>query len=224
MKLLIDFFPILLFFIAYKLAGIYWATGVAIGAAALQVGWSWFRRRRVEKMHLATLGLLVVFGGLTIALRDPIFVMWKPTLVNWLFAVAFIGSHVIGERTLIERMMGHAMELPRLIWTRLNLLWIGFFIFLGFANLFVVYVGSGFHEAHQALLGATGGVGVDLSACGELYTGQILGLCNDAQAREEVWVNFKLFGMMGLTIAFVIAQAFYLSRHMKEEPQALETD
>ncbi|MBK1723413.1 septation protein A [Thiocystis violacea] len=224
MKLLIDFFPVLLFFAAYKLAGIYWATGVAIAAAALQVGWSLIRHRRAEKMHLVTLGLLTVFGGLTIALQDPIFVMWKPTLVNWLFAAAFIGSQLIGERTLIERMMGHSIELPKPIWSRLNLLWTAFFVFLGLANLFVVYVGSGFYQAQQALLAASGQTGVDLSACAATFSGTLLALCQDAQGREDVWVNFKLFGMMGLTIAFVIAQAFYLSRHVKDDPHTLEAD
>ena len=224
MKLLIDFFPVLLFFATYKLAGIYWATGVAIGAAAVQVGWTWARHRRIERMHAATLILLVVFGGLTIALRDPIFVMWKPTLVNWLFAVVFLGSHWIGKRTLIERMMGHAVALPPAIWLRLNLLWTGFFVFLGLANLFVVYIGSGFYEAQQALLAASGETSLDLTACATAFTGDLLRLCQDAQARESVWVDFKLFGMMGLTIAFVIGQAFYLSRHAKDDPQALETD
>ena len=224
MKLLIDFFPILLFFIAYKLAGIYVATGVAITASALQVGWFWLRHRRVETMHLVTLGLLGVFGGLTLALHDPIFVMWKPTLVNWLFAIAFLGSHLVGERTLIERMMRHAIAVPPGIWTRLNLLWAGFFIFLGAANLFVVYIGSGFFAAQQTLIGASGQSAIDLSDCAATYGGNLLTLCKDAQAREEVWVNFKLFGMMGLTIAFVIAQGFYLARHLQEDPQTLETD
>ncbi len=224
MKLLIDFFPILLFFIAYKLAGIYVATGVAIAAAALQVGWSWQRHRRVETMHLITLALLVVFGGLTIALQDPIFVMWKPTLINWLFAAAFLGSQLIGKRPLIERMMGHTIEIPAGIWTRLNLLWASFFILLGVANLFVVYIGSGFFEAQQTLIGATGQSGINLSTCAKTYTGDLLALCDDAHAREEIWVNFKLFGMMGMTIVFVIAQAFYLARHIKDAPQTLETD
>ncbi|EXJ13227.1 septation protein A [Imhoffiella purpurea] len=224
MKLLIDFFPILLFFIAYKLAGIYVATGTAIAASAVQVGWSWWRHRRVEKMHLATLGLLVVFGGLTIALQDPIFVMWKPTLVNWLFATAFLASQFVGERPLIQRMMGHAIEIPAPIWRRLNLLWTLFFVFLGLANLFVVYIGSGFFAAQQTLIGASGQDAVDLTKCATSYSGHLLELCNDAQAREETWVNFKLFGMMGMTILFVIAQAFYLARHVKEEPQTLETD
>ncbi len=224
MKLLIDFFPILLFFIAYKLAGIYVATGVAIAAAALQVAWAWIRHRRVEKMHLATLGLLVVFGGLTIALRDPIFVMWKPTIVNWLFASVFIASQLIGQRTLIERTMGHAVEVPVPIWRRLNLMWSLFFVVAGLANLFVVYVGSGFYGAHQALLLATGLPTIDLTSCAAQFGDDLLALCNETQAREEVWVNFKLFGMMGMTIAFVIAQALYLARHIKDDPQPLEAD
>lgn len=224
MKLLLDFFPILLFFVAYKLQGIYVATGVAIAASAAQVSWIWLRRRRVEPMHLATLGLLVVFGGLTIALQDPIFVMWKPTLVNWLFAAVFLGSQWIGGRTLIERMMSHAIEVPSRIWTRLNLAWVAFFLLSGLANLFVVYVGSGFYEARQALIAATGKEEIDLAACATQFAGDVLALCNDAHAREEVWVNFKLFGMMGLTILFVVLQAFYLARHIKEEPQAAETN
>ncbi len=217
MKLLLDFFPILLFFIAYKLAGIYVATGTAIAASALQVAWSWQRHRQVETMPLLTLGLLAVFGGLTLALHDPIFVMWKPTLVNWLFAVAFLGSQVVGKHPLIERMMGQAVVLPPTIWTRLNLLWTGFFILLGAINLLVVYHWSGFFEAEQTLIQATGQSAIDLSECAKTYQGNLLALCDDAHAREEIWVNFKLFGMMGLTIAFVIAQGLYLARHLPED-------
>ncbi|WP_296811750.1 inner membrane-spanning protein YciB [Thiocapsa sp.] len=224
MKLLVDFFPILLFFAAYKLEGIYVATGVAIAASAVLVGWSWIRRRRVETMPLVTLGLLVLFGGLTLALRDPIFVMWKPTIVNWLFAAVFLGSQLIGNRPLIERMMGNAIEIPAAVWLRLNMMWIGFFIVTGLVNLFVVYVGSGFFGAREALILASGLQDVDLSACAERFGGDLLSLCNDAQAREDVWVNFKLFGMMGMTIVFVIAQAVYLSRHMKDQPSTLEAD
>ncbi|EGV18373.1 inner membrane-spanning protein YciB [Thiocapsa marina] len=224
MKLLVDFFPILLFFAAYKLEGIYVATGVAIAASAVLVGWSWIRRRQVETMPLITLGLLVLFGGLTLALRDPIFVMWKPTIVNWLFAAVFLGSQFIGERPLIERMMGKAIEIPPAVWLRLNMLWIGFFFVTGLVNLFVVYVGSGFFGAREALILASGLQDIDLSTCAERFGGDLLALCDNAHAREDVWVNFKLFGMMGMTIVFVIAQAIYLSRHMKDEPSTLEAD
>ncbi|WP_295384689.1 inner membrane-spanning protein YciB [uncultured Thiodictyon sp.] len=225
MKILFDLLPIVLFFAAYKFAGIYVATGVAITAAALQVAWMWWREHRVDTLLVATLGLIVLFGGLTIALHNPIFVMWKPTLVNWLFAATFLGSQWIGERPLAERMMGHAVTVPSPIWRGLNLAWAVFFFALGLVNLVVVYWATGFYQAQQALLLASGKDAIDLADCAVQFTGNLLAQCNDAHDREGYWVNFKLFGMMGLTILFVIAQAFYLGRHVKDEPQAAaETD
>jgi intracellular septation protein len=221
MKFLVDFFPVILFFVVYKLNGIYAATLVAIAASAAQVAWFRIRHKRTERMHLVTLVLLAVFGGLTLALRDPIFVMWKPTLVNWLFAGAFLGSQFIGEKTLVERMMSQAIEVPRPIWRRLNLAWVGFFMLSGLANLYVVYFGSGFFDAKQALIQATGESEIDLAHCAELFAGiqssTQLALCEAAHDSEALWVNFKLFGMMGLTIVFVIAQAFYLARHIRDD-------
>jgi len=222
MKLLIDFFPILLFFIAYKLSGIYVATGIAIAASALQVGWVWWRHRTFEKMNLATLALLAVFGGMTLALHDPIFVMWKPTLVNWLFAAVFLGSHFIGGKTVIERMMSSAIELPEKIWPRLNLLWAIFFFLSGAANLYVVYDFSGFYSAQQALLTAAGSTNIDLASCADQFQGSLLSQCLDAQSREDTWVNFKLFGMLGMTIVFIIAQGFYLARHIRHPAEVPE--
>lgn len=175
MKFLADFFPILLFFVAYQLYDIYVATAVAIAASAVQVGYSWFRNRRVEKMHLVTLGLLIVFGGLTLALRDPLFIKWKPTVVNWLFAVVFLGSHLVGKKTMVERMMSHAVALPVEIWTRLNAAWSLFFLFSGALNIYVAF-----------------------------------------NYPEATWVNFKLFGMLGLTMVFVVVQALYLARHVQQ--------
>ena len=224
MKFLADFFPVILFFVAYKLYGIYVATAVAIAASATQVIWIRIRHKRTERMHLVTLGLLAVFGGLTLALRDPIFVMWKPTIINWLFAGAFLVSQFIGEKTLVERMMSQAIEVPCRIWRRLNLAWVGFFIVSGMANLYVVYIGSGFFRARQALVDATGEPEVDLAHCADLFADAHLALCQAAQSGEELWVNFKLFGMMGLTIVFVIAQAFYLARHIQDNEQEKGTD
>jgi intracellular septation protein len=220
MKLLFDFFPVILFFVAYKLQGIYAATVVAIAAAALQVAWVRLRHGRTERMHLATLGLLVLFGGMTLALRDPTFVMWKPSIVNWLFALVFLGGQFIGNQPLVQRLMGHAVSAPAAIWQRLNLAWVAFFVFSGLVNLYVVYVGSGFYEAKQALIAASGQPEVDLAACAELFTGSVLGLCEQAHAAEASWVDFKLFGMMGMTLVFVLAQAFYLARHIEPEAAA----
>jgi len=176
MKFLFDFFPILLFFVAYKMYDIYVATGVAIAAAAVQTLLFWYKHRRFERMHLVTFGLLVVFGGLTIALHDPVFIKWKPTVINWLFAAVFIGSHWFGEKPLVERMMDHAIQAPRPVWLRLSWMWVLFFVGIGILNLYVAF-----------------------------------------NFEEATWVNFKLFGILGITFAFVIGQAFYLGRYVQEE-------
>ncbi len=176
MKFLYDFFPIILFYLFYKLQDIYWATGAAIVGTGLQVGISWVRHRKVEKMHLITFGLLVVLGGATILFHDAAFIKWKVSVVNWLFGVVFLGSQFIGGKTIAERMMGAAIQVPAEVWRRLNLGWALFFLGLGFLNLWVMY-------------------SVD----------------------EATWVNFKVYGLLGLTFLFVIAQSFYLARHVSEE-------
>jgi intracellular septation protein len=211
MKFLFDFFPILLFFIAYKLYGIYPATAVAIGASFLQVALFWLKNRRFENMHLITLGLIVVLGGATLLLQDKAFFMWKPTAVNWLFAVVFLGSQFIGKRPIVERMMAHAIEAPQRVWSRLNLSWVTFFGAMGFANL---YVANLFFQAQRELDRAAGAP-TDVDQC-DVLGGQLLQLCQHAKLMEENWVDFKLFGMMGLTFLFVIAQAFYLARYMTQ--------
>ncbi len=218
MKFLFDFFPVLLFFIAYKVYGIYVATAVAIAASFLQVSLYWLKHRRFEKMHLITLGLIVVLGGATLLLQDKAFFMWKPTAVNWAFALGFLLSQVIGDKTLVERMMSHAIEAPQHVWRRLNLSWIGFFILMGFANL---YVANFYFQAESALFEAAGQA-VDLETCQQMYQGQLLELCMRAREFENNWVNFKLFGMLGLTLLFVIGQAVYLAKHMKPQPNAVE--
>jgi intracellular septation protein len=175
MKLLLDFFPIVFFFIAFKMYDIYVATGVLIIASLLQTTVHWVMHRRFEKMHVITLLLVCVFGGLTLLLQDEMFIKWKPTVINWLFAIAFMGSQFIGDKSILQRMMADHITLPAVIWLRLNIAWTVFFITLGMANLYVVY-----------------------------------------NFDTETWVNFKLFGLLGLTIVFVIGQSIYLSRYMQE--------
>ena len=130
MQLLIDFFPIIVFFAAYKYAGMYAATGAIIVAMGVQIAIQWFRQGTVNKMLLTSGALVAVFGGITLAVRDPIFIQWKPTIVNALFAGAFLASRFFGDQTLTERMMGHAIELSQEMWRQLNLMWIGNFAFL----------------------------------------------------------------------------------------------
>ena len=177
MKLLFDFLPVLLFFAAFKLFDIYVATGVAIAAGLGQILWLKLRGKKIETMHVTTAALLVVFGGMTLLLRDETFIKWKPTILDWLFAAAFLGSRFIGSRKpLVARMMGGTIDIPAEIWLRLNSAWMIFFAAMGVLNLYVVY-----------------------------------------NYDTPTWVNFKLFGMLGLTMAFVVAQAFYLARHIAPE-------
>lgn len=208
MKQLFDFFPILLFFILYKFYldlpdelilginawvplmeltpgessdAIYLATLAAILATLIQVAAAAVVVKKVEKMPLITLALLILFGGATLALKDPLFIQWKPTAINWLFGLVFLGSQFIGDKPLIQRMMGKAIEIrEQRVWRQLNLAWVGFFVVAGIANMIVA------PEIDP------------------------LGL----QFSEDTWVDFKLFGLMGMTLAFVVAQAFYLARYM----------
>ncbi|MCX7081802.1 MAG: septation protein A [Methylococcales bacterium] len=139
MKQLLEFFPILLFFIAYKAYDIYVATAVVIGATIIQVAIAWFKYRKVETMQWITLGLVIVFGGATIILHDEQYLKWKFSIIEWLFGLAFLSSHFIGKKTFIERMMSSNLTLPANIWQRLNFSWASFFISVGFINVYVMY-------------------------------------------------------------------------------------
>ncbi len=217
MKFLYDFFPILLFFIAYKLEGIYAATVVAIVASCIQVGFYWFRHRRFENMHLISFGLILTLGTLTLLLHDKTFIMWKPTLINWLFAIAFFGSQFIGKKSLIQRMIGAQLTLPAPVWTRLNGLWIGFFLLSGAANL---YFAQDYAAAERALLTAMPEIQqeqIDKLVCETGYSDATRNLCEDARDKEALWVNFKLFGLLGLTFIFIIGQAVYLTRYIEDD-------
>jgi intracellular septation protein len=183
MKLLFDLFPVVLFFIAYKMYDIYTATMVIIVASIVQVLYFYMKHKRVEKMHIITLALILVLGGLTLFLQDEDFIKWKPTIVNWGFALAFLGSHYIGQKPIIQRMMDQAMSLPEIIWGRLSWLWIFFFILSGSVNLYVAF-----------------------------------------NYDTDTWVNFKLFGLMGMTLVFIVLQGIYISRYMQESESEAEAE
>jgi len=177
MKILFDFLPILVFFVVYKLSGdIILATAILIPASILQVGYNWLRYKKVEKMHLVSLALVVVLGGATVLFGNSEFIKWKPTIVNGLFALVFLGSQFIGERNIIERMMGEKIELPFKVWRTLNIAWVAFFLLSGAVNLYVAFSFS-----------------------------------------EEIWVDFKLFGLLGMTIVFIILQGIYLSSQIQNK-------
>jgi intracellular septation protein len=180
MQLLFDFFPVIAFFVTYKVTGnLFAATAVIIVAVIAQTAWQWFRHRKVSQMALISGVLVLIFGGLTLLIHDKVFIQWKVTVVNWLFAVAFLASRCFGDKLLIERLMGENVQLERPLWQTLNWAWIGYFTVLGALNLYIAYNFS-----------------------------------------EEAWVNFKMFGMLGLTVVFALAQAFWLTSKMPPEDDA----
>ena len=138
-KQLVEFFPIVLFFIAFKLYDVYVAPAVVIVATILQVAYAWFKHRKVETMQWITLALVVVMGGLTLVLHDDQFVKWKLSIIEWLFGGLFLGSQFIGKKPFIERMMSSQLTLPAAIWKYLNLCWALFFIGVGFLNVYVMF-------------------------------------------------------------------------------------
>jgi intracellular septation protein len=176
MKFLFDLFPVILFFAAYKFADIYVATGVAIAATFVQIGWVWFKHRKVDTMLWVSLGLITVFGGATLLLHNPTFIKWKPTVLYWLFAVVLLVSATFMKKNLIRKMLEEQMTLPEPLWSRLNLSWVAFFAAMGVANLYVAF---NFSEAD--------------------------------------WVNFKLFGGMGLMIVFIVLQGLFLAKYVEEK-------
>jgi len=202
MKFFLDFFPVLLFFLVYKFFGdlppqlvdmanslpvvevnpdeprdaIYFATLVLILATILQNITHYLIYRRLEKMHLISLGILIAFGSLTLAFKDPLFIKWKVSIFNWFFGAAIIGSQFIGEKTLIERMMSQAISVPKNIWKQVNMSWGLFFLLVGVVNIYIAYNYS-----------------------------------------EDTWVDFKLFGVLGMTFVFMILQGVYLAKHALPE-------
>ncbi len=187
-KQFIDFIPLLLFFIVYKIepravdildhsfmvGGIFSATAMLIISSIVVYGILFITQRKLEKSQWLTLIACLVFGSLTLAFHSEAVLKWKAPVVNWVFALAFAGSHFIGDRPLIQRIMGHALTLPQAIWTKLNIAWIIFFLFCGAANLYVAFT------------------------------------------FQDFWVDFKVFGSLGMTLLFLLGQGIYLARHMHD--------
>src|SRR5947207_6757296 len=156
MKFLFDLFPVALFFVAIQIWDIFVATAVAIGATFLQVGWLLVRRKKVQPMLWASLVIIAVFGGLTLYLRDRTFILWKPTVLYWLFGAVLAGGALLG-RNLIRALLSEQMTLPEPIWRRLNWSWVGFFAFMGCANLYVAF---NYSEKIWATFKLFGGMGL----------------------------------------------------------------
>ncbi len=179
MKFLFDFFPIILFFAAFKLYGIYTATAVAIVATFAQIGWVWLRHRKVDTMLWVSLAIITLFGGATLFLHDETFIKWKPTVLYWLFATVLTASAALFRKNLIRTMMEKQFTAPDFVWRILNLSWVVFFLIMGGLNLYIAFNYS-----------------------------------------TDTWVNFKLFGSMGLMFAFVILQGLMLAKYIEEEKES----
>jgi intracellular septation protein len=175
MKFLFDIFPVVLFFIAFKVFDIYVATAVAIAATFLQIGWTWVRHRKVDNLLWVSFAVIVVFGGATLLLQDETFIKWKPTVLYWLFAAVLAVAELAFRKNLIRAMMEAQVTLPDAVWGKLLASWIAFFALMGVLNLAVAYNFS-----------------------------------------TDAWVNFKLFGGIGLMLAFIVLQALMLSRHIED--------
>ncbi|OSM01554.1 septation protein A [Magnetofaba australis] len=185
MGMLFELLPVAAFFGVYKLYGIYAATLTLIILVALQCLFQWIRHGQVSTMLKITFWLVLGFGGATLILRNPQFIMWKPTILQWLLALGFIGTGLFTDKPLTQRMLGAQVRMDEIHWRRLNVAWALFLTFSGGLNLLVAYSFS-----------------------------------------EATWVNFKLFGLMGLMLLFVMAQTAYIMRvaHPEEEAEAADND
>ena len=173
MRFLADYFPLLLFFVAFKLQGIWVATAVAIAASIVQIAWFHWRGN-VSAVHWLSLAIIVVFGGATLILRDETFIKWKPTVLYLSFAVILAAGKAIWRRDLLALVMKD-IELPLPIWTRLTWSWVAFFVAMAATNWYVA-----FHYS------------------------------------TETWVDFKVWGGIGLFLLFALAQGVFLARHVIE--------
>ena len=139
MKLLFDLFPVILFFVAFKIQGIYVATSVAIAATVAQIIWTKWRHGKVDTMLWVSFAIIGVFGGATLLLHDETFIKWKPTVLYWLFSVILLVSNLFFKKNLMRSLLQEKIALPLHIWHRLNLSWSLFFAAIGFINLYVAF-------------------------------------------------------------------------------------
>jgi len=176
MKQLLDFLPLVVFFVFYKMYDIFVASGALIVATGLALVASWILFRKVEKMTIVTFLLVAVFGTLTLVFHNDEFIKWKVTVIYSLFALALLFSQFFMQKPLIQTMLGKELQLPTHAWRRLNVAWAIFFLACGVANIYVAF-----------------------------------------WLPQEVWVNFKVFGLTGLTLLFTLLSGIYIYRLMPQE-------
>lgn len=178
MKQLLDFLPLVVFFIFYKLYDIFVASGALIVATGLALVAGWVLYRKIEKMTLITFVLVAVFGTLTLVFHNDEFIKWKVTVIYSLFALVLLYSQFFMQQPLIKRLLGKELTLPEASWRRLNIAWALFFIVCGLANIYVAFWLS-----------------------------------------QDIWVNFKVFGLTVLTLIYTLLSGIYIWRQMPQQKQ-----
>jgi intracellular septation protein len=181
MKFLFEMFPIILFFAAYKFKGIYVATAVAIAASILQISYTYYKNKKVEKPMIISLVIIIIFGGATLLVHNELFIKWKPTVLYWIFASALLIGRYVFNKNFIQSMLQKQITVPVHVWEKLNTSWAVFFAAVGGLNIYIAYHFS-----------------------------------------TDIWVNFKLFGIFGCMLIFVIIQSIILAPHMKDAAEKAE--
>lgn len=137
MKFLIDFFPVLLFFIAYKMADVYTATGILMLATVMQSLLIWRMEGRLHTMQKVTLALVLGFGALTLGLHDERFIKWKPTVLYGSMALVLAVALWGWGKNFLQMLLGSQLQLPKPVWNKLTVAWVGYFAFMAAINAYV---------------------------------------------------------------------------------------
>lgn len=173
MKQFFEFIPLIIFFAVYKMVDIYMATASLMVTTGLMLAYNYYKNGKVEKMHLITFVMILVFGAFTLILHDDLFIKWKVTVVYGLFAIALMVSQLFYKKPIIKQMLGKELSLPDNVWNNINSAWAIFFASLGVLNLYVAF-----------------------------------------NLPQDVWVNFKVFGLLGLTLLFTVLSGLYLYKYL----------
>lgn len=205
MKFLFDIFPVLFFFIAYRLGEshaetaqalanqflsgfvsgnqisldqgpILLATALAICSSLIQVIYLLIRRNKIDPMFWISFIVIIGFGSATIYFHSDTFIKWKPTVISWCYAAAFFLGQFVFKKNLIKTAMSSQLKLPEPVWEKLSLAWIAYFILLGVLNLYVAFNFS-----------------------------------------QSVWVNYKLYSLALIPI-FIVIQGIFLAKYLEEAP------
>ena len=175
---ILEYLPLILFFIIFKFADVYWATASLIVTSALQILYYIVKKKPVPKRNWIFFGLILIFGGLTIFFHDDTFLKWKVTIINTIFCVVLLLSNAFFNTNLIKQMLGDGLTLPDSVWNKLNTAWASFFLICAGLNLYVAF-----------------------------------------NFTLEQWVNFKVFGLTGLTFVFAIVSVLALYKYLPQDDE-----